>query len=177
MLEKEKQAMVEDLKKKIEGATSIFLADFTGINVKDITELRRDFKQSNVGYLVAKNTLIKRAVADGLLVGLNDYLRGPTALVLSPDEGIAAAKIISVFAKEHDSALNVKVAVMADKIVDSSKVKDLANLPGREVLISLLMGSLNSPLVGLASVLNGTVSRVVRVLDRIRQVKQSPENN
>ena len=175
MLEKEKQAMVEDLKKKIEGATSIFLADFTGINVKDITELRRDFKQSNVGYLVAKNTLIKRAVADGLL--LNDYLRGPTALVLSPDEGIAAAKIISVFAKEHDSALNVKVAVMADKIVDSSKVKDLANLPGREVLISLLMGSLNSPLVGLVSVLNGTVSRVVRVLDRIRQVKQSPENN
>ena len=177
MLGKEKQVMVEDLKKKIEGATSIFLADFTGINVKDITELRRDFKQSNVEYLVTKNTFIKRAVADGPLAGLNDYLRGPTALVLSPDEGIAAAKIIGVFAKEHESALNVKVAVMADKIVDSSRVKDLANLPAREVLIARLMGSLNSPLVGFASVLNGTVSRVVRVLDRIRQVKQSPENN
>ena len=177
MLRKEKQAMVEDLKKKIEGATSIFLADFTGINVKDITELRRDFKQSSVEYLVAKNTLVKRAVGDGTLAGLNDYLNGPTALVFSPDEGITAAKIIGNFAKKHESVLNVKVAVMADKIVDSSTVKDLANLPGREVLMAQLLGSLNSPLIGLVSVLNGTISRVVRVLDRIRQGKQSQENN
>lgn len=176
MLRKEKQAVAEDLKKRIEGATSIFLADFTGINVKEITELRKDFRQSNVEYLVAKNTLIKRALVDSPLKGIGDYLNGPTSLVLTPDEGIAAAKIINNFAKGHDSALEVKAAVVDDKIMDGSMIKSLASLPGREVLLSRLLGSFNSPLSGLVYVLSGTIARVVQVLDQIRQVKQSQEN-
>ena len=177
MLRKEKQAVAEDLKKRIEDATSILLADFTGINVKDITELRKDFRQSNVEYLVAKNTLIKRALADSPLKEIGDYLNGPTSLVLSSDEGIVAAKIISKFAKEHDSALEVKAAVMDDKIVDGSMVKSLAGLPSREVLLSQFLRGLNSPLSRLVYVLSGTIGRVVRVLDQVRQVKQSQEEN
>ena len=175
MLRKNKQAVVENLKNKIEGASSIFLADFTGINVKGITQLRRDFRASKIGYLVAKNTLIQRAVADGPLEKLNDYLNGPTALVLTQDDGVAAARLISEFAKEHKSGLEIKVAVMADQILDAETVKRLANLPDREVLLALLLGSLNSPLVTFVSVLNQTVGRVVRVLDQIRQVKESQE--
>jgi len=177
MLKKDKQAVAEDLKKKLEGAKSVFLADFTGINVKDITKLRRDFRQSNVEYLVAKNTLIKRAVADSPLEEINDYLAGPTALVLSADEGIAAARIISKFAKEHDSGLNVKVAMTANKVFDGSMVAKLASLPGREVLLAQLLGIFNSPIVGFVSVLKTTVGNLVCVMDQIRQVKQSQENN
>jgi large subunit ribosomal protein L10 len=177
MLRKEKQAVAEDLKKKLEGAKSVFLADFTGINVKDITRLRRDFRQSNIEYLVAKNTLIKRAVADSPLEGINDHLSGPTALVLSADEGIAAARIISKFATEHDSGLNVKAAMMASKVFDGSMVAKLARLPGREVLLAQLLGGLNSPIVGFVSVLKASIGNVVRVLDQIRNVKQSQENN
>jgi large subunit ribosomal protein L10 len=177
MLRKEKQAVAEDLKNKIEGASSIFLADFTGINVKDITTLRRDFRQSDIEYLVAKNTLIKRAIAGGPFEKLNDYLAGPTALVLTKDEGVDAVKIISNFSKDRALGMDVKVGVIDEKLIDAETVKSLASLPGREVLLARLLGGLNSPVVGFVHVLNGTLSRVVRVLDQVRQVKQSQENN
>lgn len=177
MLRKEKQSVVEELKKKMEGASSIFLANFTRINVKDITTLRKNFRESNVEYLVAKNTLIRRAVADSPLEKIHDYLTGPTALVLTQDDGIAAAKIIDAFARDRESGLELKMALMADKIFDAEAVKVLARLPDREVLLARLLGGFNSPIVGFVSVLHGTLGRVVRVLDQIRQVKQSQENN
>jgi large subunit ribosomal protein L10 len=176
MHKKTKAALVEDLRKKLTSAQSIFLTDFTGINVKDISELRKSFRESSVEYLVAKNTLIKRAVADTPLDQLEPYLVGPTALVLTEDDGINAAKIITRFAKEHEM-FSVKAGMMSEKVVDPGQVKSIASLPSREVILARLLGILNSPITGLVCILNGTVSRAVRVLSRVAETKQSQENS
>ena len=172
MHKKQKQATVDDLKQKIEGAQAIFLADFAGINVKDITRLRKNFREASVEYLVAKNTLVTRALDGGQIEGLEGYLEGPTALVLAPDDGVGAAKIISEFSKDREAPLKIKVGVMANKVVDASVVDSLAKLPSREVLISKLLGSLNSPISGLVITLNQTLGKGVRVLEAIRQQKE-----
>jgi len=176
MLKKEKVALVENLRKRLTSAQSIFLTDFTGIDVKDISQLRKNFRESSVEYLVAKNTLIKRALADTTLDRLEPYLVGPTALVLTQDDGINAAKIIAKFAEEHET-FSIKAGVMSEKIVDPGQVKSIASLPSREVILAMLLGCLNSPATGLVCVLNGTLARAVRVLSRVAEAKQSREKS
>ena len=128
MLRKDKVAVVDQLKKKLENAGTIFLTDFTGINVQEINKLRRDFREVSVEYLVAKNTLIKRAIADTPLEQLDSYLRGPTALVIAEDDGVQAAKVITGFAREHDT-FTVKVGVTDNKLISPEEVKAIASLP------------------------------------------------
>lgn len=176
MLKKEKTALVEFLRERLTSAQSIFLTDFTGINVRDISELRRSFRESSVEYLVTKNTLIKRAVADTPLDQLEPYLVGPTALVLTDDDGVNAAKIITKFAQKHVT-FSVKAGVMSEKFIDPGQVKSIASLPTREVMLSRLLGSLNSPITGLVYVLNDTIARAVGVLSRVAEAKQSQENS
>lgn len=176
MLKKEKSALVEELRERLTGAQNIFLTDFTGINVKDISELRRSFRESSVEYLVAKNTLIKRAVADTPLDQLEPYLVGPTALVLTDGDGVNAIRIITKFAEEHET-FSVKAGVMSEKFIDPGQVKSIARLPTREVMLSRLLGSLNSPITGLVYVLNDTIVRAVRLLSRVAEAKQSKEDS
>ncbi|OGF97043.1 MAG: 50S ribosomal protein L10 [Candidatus Glassbacteria bacterium RIFCSPLOWO2_12_FULL_58_11] len=176
MLRKEKSHYIEDLKKKLAAADSIILTDFTGVNVKDISELRRQFRQASSEYLVAKNTLIKRAVADTPLEVIGPYLAGPTSLVLAGDDGVKAAKIIVKFAEEHQS-FAVKAGVLSQKLFVGDQVKKIASLPSKEVLVSKLLGCLNSPVTSLVFVLNDTIARAVRVLDKVRQAKQVQENS
>ena len=176
MLKKEKIALVEGLKKRLTSAQSIFLTNFTGIDVKDINELRRSFRESSVEYLVAKNSLIKRAVADTSLDQLEPYLVGPTALVLTDDDGVNAAKIITRFAEEHGS-FSVKAGVMSEKIIDPGQVKSIASLPTKEVMLSRLLGLLNYPITELLYILNDTTARAVRILSRVAEAKQSQENS
>jgi large subunit ribosomal protein L10 len=175
MQKKEKERVVEDLKQKLSASKSVILTDFSGISVKQITQLRKDFRAASIECLVAKNTLIKRAVDGTPLKGLEPYLKGPTALLLSPDEGIMAAKIIRKFA-EDTQKLAVKAGVLSDRVIDSAQVKSIASLPSREVLLARMMGCLNSPISGLVFVLNDLVGRSVRVLDQIRQAKQAQES-
>ena len=176
MLRKEKQTVVDSLREKLTGAQSLFLTDFSGINVKDISQLRGQCRAAHLEYLVAKNTLIRRAVADTPLASLDPYLQGPTALVISGEDGVNAAKIIVKFSEEHES-FQVKAGVMSERIIDADRVKDVARLPGRKVLVARLLGVLNSPLAGLVYVLNDTLGRAVRVLDQVRQARQAKDNS
>ena len=175
MLKKEKTVLVDKLKKRLGTAKSIFLADFTGINVKDVNALRRAFQKASIEYMVAKNTMIKRAVADTPLKPLEPYLNGPTALVIVDNEGVEAAKIITKFAEDHQS-FAVKIGVMSEKFIQPGQVKNIARLPTKEVLVARLLGTLNAPIANLVFVLNGTLSQVVRVLDQVSKTKQ-PEKN
>ena len=176
MLRKDKSILVEDLKKKLAAANSIILTDFTGVNVKDISALRRQFRQASNEYLVVKNTLIKRAVADTPLEVMGPYLAGPTSLVLTGDDGVSAAKIIVKFAEEHQS-FTVKAGMLSQNLFDGVQVKKIAGLPSKEVLVAKLLGCLNSPITSLVFVLNDTIARAVRVLDKVRQAKQAQENS
>lgn len=176
MLRKEKSVQVDSLKKKLEASNSIFLADFTGVNVQDVDRLRRSFDKISAQYIVAKNTLIKRAIADTPLDRLNPYLTGPTAIVIAQDEGVEAARIIDKFAKGNQS-FKVKVGIMNSKLVDPEQVKNIAGLPPREVLLARLLGVINAPIANLVFLLSQTSGRLVRVLDQIRQAKEAHKDN
>src|SRR3954462_9557260 len=122
----EKEQLVVELKEKLEGATALYYTDFTGLNVKRMTELRRRLRKANVEYVVIKNTLALRAVNESGLVG--ERLKGPTGLVIGRD-AVGAAKVLTDFAKENDQRPTVKGGLLAGASIDAAQVKRLAALP------------------------------------------------
>src|ERR1041385_761324 len=119
----EKEQLVIELKQKLEGATALYYTDFTGLNVKRMTELRRRFRKANVEYVVIKNTLALRAVNESGLAG--ERLRGPTGLVVAKDP-VTAAKLLTDFAKENDKKPTVKGGMLEGKAIAVDQVKQLA---------------------------------------------------
>ena len=137
----EKQGLVTALRGKMEGATALYYTDFTGLNVKRMTDLRRRLRKAGVEYVVIKNTLALRAVNESGLVA--QRLKGPTGVVVAKD-AITAAKVLADFAKEHDQRPAVKGGVYEGNAVDEAMVKRLASLPTREEALSMFAGYLNS---------------------------------
>lgn len=137
----DKQRLVTALREKLEGATALYYTDFTGLNVKRMTDLRRRFRKAGVEYVVIKNTLALRAVNESGLVA--QRLKGPTGVVVARD-AITAAKVLADFAKEHDQRPAVKGGVYEGAAVDEAMVKRLASLPTREEALSMFAGYLNS---------------------------------
>src|SRR5215211_7518902 len=143
MKKTEKEQLVGELKDKIGGAQALYYTDFTGLNVKRMTELRRRFKKANVQYLVIKNTLALRAVNESGLVG--ERLRGPTGLVVTKDP-VAAAKLLTDFAKENDQKPAVKGGLFEGNAIDAAQVKKLASMPSREQMLAELGAGFQSPM-------------------------------
>jgi large subunit ribosomal protein L10 len=129
----EKEQLVSDLKTKLQSATALYYTDFTGLNVKRMTDLRRKLRKANVEYVVIKNTLALRAVNESGLIG--ERLRGPTGLVVAKDP-IAAAKVITDFAKENDQKPAVKGGVFEGTKIDKAQVTKLASMPSREQMLA-----------------------------------------
>ncbi len=144
MKRSDKEQLVADLKAKLSGADGVFYTDFTGLNVKRRTELRRRFKKAGVEYVVIKNTLALRAVNEAGLTG--QKLRGPTGVVVTKDP-ITAAKLLSDFAKENDQKPAVKGGIYEGAVIDEAMVKKLASLPTRDEALSILVGTFNSVLM------------------------------
>jgi large subunit ribosomal protein L10 len=144
MKRSEKEGLVAELQAKLEGAEGVFYTDFTGLNVKRMTELRRRFRKAGVEYVVIKNTLALRAVAGAGLAG--QALKGPTGVVVTKDP-ITAAKLLTDFAKEHDAKPSVKGGLWEGAPIDEATVKKLASLPTRTEALSLLVGTFNSVLM------------------------------
>src|ERR1043165_7449169 len=119
----EKEQLVDELKSKIGGAKALYYTDFTGLNVKSMTELRRRLRKQGVEYVVIKNTLALRAVNESGLVG--ERLKGPTGIVVAKDP-IAAAKVITDFAKANDQRPTVKGGMFEGKAIDAAQVTKLA---------------------------------------------------
>src|SRR6188472_375967 len=124
----EKEQLVADLKDKLSSAQSLYYTDFTGLNVKNMTELRRRFRRAGVEYVVVKNTLALRAVNESGLLG--ERLRGPTGVVIGADP-VTAAKVIADFAKENEQKPGVKGGMLEGKPIDAAQVQKLATLPSR----------------------------------------------
>lgn len=144
MKRSDKEQLVAELKSKLEGADAVYYTDFTGLNVKAMTQLRRRFRKAGVEYVVIKNTLALRAVNEAGLTGTR--LKGPTGVVVAKD-AIAAAKLLSDFAKENDAKPAVKGGLYEGAVIDEATVKKLASLPTREEALSILVGTFNSVLM------------------------------
>ena len=165
----EKEQLVSDLKEKLEGATALYYTDFTGLNVKRMTDLRRRLRKANVEYVVIKNTLALRAVNESGLVG--ERLKGPTGLVVAKD-AVAAAKVITDFAKENDKKPAVKGGLFEGKQIDVAQVTKLASMPSREQMLADLGAGLQSPMAAFVGALNGVLYMFAGALDALRSQKE-----
>lgn len=166
----QKEQLVADLSDKIKGATVLYYTDFTGLNVKRMTELRRRFRRAGVEYVVIKNTLAARAVTDA---GLDsERLRGPTGVVIGTD-AVAAAKVLTDFAKENDQRPEVKGGMLDGKAIDAKQVKKLASLPSREQMLAELGAGLQAPLAGFVGALSGLMYMFVGALDALKNQRES----
>ena len=165
----EKEQLVSDLKEKLEGATALYYTDFTGLNVKRMTDLRRRLRKANVEYVVIKNTLALRAVNESGLVG--ERLKGPTGLVVAKDP-VAAAKVITDFAKENDKKPTVKGGLFEGKAIDTAQVTKLASMPSREQMLADLGAGLQSPMAAFVGALNGVLYMFAGALDALRAQKE-----
>ena len=137
----DKQILVDSLRDKLGSANALYYTDFTGLNVKRMTELRRRLRRVGVEYVVIKNTLALRAVNESGMV--TQPLKGPTGVVVAKD-AIAAAKVLADFAKENDQRPSVKGGIYEGKAVDEMLVRKLATLPTRDEALSIFAGYLNS---------------------------------
>ena len=165
----EKQQLVNDLSTKLKGAKSVYYTDFSGLNVKRMTDLRRRLRKAGVEYVVIKNTLALRAVNESGLVG--ERLRGPTGLVVSTDP-VAAAKVLSDFAKENDQRPAVKGGLLEGKSLSTAQVKQLASMPSREQMLAELGAGLMSPMAAFAGAMNGLFYMMVGALEALRAQKE-----
>ena len=166
----DKEQLVIELKEKLEGAKALYYTDFTGLNVKRMTELRRRLRRANVDYVVIKNTLALRAVNESGLVG--ERLRGPTGLVMSKDP-VAAAKVLTDFAKENDQRPMVKGGIFEGRPLDAKQVGKLASMPSREQMLSELGASMQAPMAAFATAMNSLLSMFAGAVDALKTQRES----
>jgi large subunit ribosomal protein L10 len=168
----DKEQLVTELTEKLKGAKALYYTDFTGLNVKRMTDLRRRLRRAGVEYVVIKNTLALRAVNESGLAGTR--LRGPTGLVISRDP-VSGAKVLSDFAKENDQKPGIKGGLLDGKQIGVEQVKQLASLPSREQMLAQLAGGLQAPLAGFLGVLNGVMYQMVGALEALRSQRESAQ--
>lgn len=169
-----KEAAIADLQRKLAGAGNLFLTDYTGLTVEQITRLRGELRKDGSTYSVVKNTLFSIAAAD-LAKQLEQFLAGPTGVVFAGSDPVAPAKALKHFSDDV-KAIGIKAAYIEGRVVDAAQVMVLAALPSKLELIARLVGSVSSPLRGLVTVLSGNQSGLVRVLNAIREQKAAGSN-
>jgi large subunit ribosomal protein L10 len=140
----EKQQMVSEITAKLKENTCTVVADYRGLTVSQVTQLRKTLREAGIEFQVLKNSLVRRATAEAELTELDEILTGPTAIAFGKDV-VAPAKILSDFAKKNDK-LQIKGGVVEGRVVDSAQIKALADLPSREGLLSMLLSVLQAPM-------------------------------
>ena len=171
MKRSEKDVIIAGVKERAARAKSMFFADFTGITVEQVSELRREFRKSQVDYQVVKNTLAKKALAD--VEGFDKlaaHLEQPTAIAFGYDDPVAPAKIIKKF-REKNEKLKLKVCVVENRVYQGSQLEELAKLPTRNEIIAAILGSIQAPASGIAGAVGAVVRDLVNVIDAIEKKK------
>jgi large subunit ribosomal protein L10 len=166
----EKMAVVAELTEHLRYAQAIVLAEYRGIGVAHMTQLRSKARDAGVYLRVLKNTLARRAIADTPFAGLSDKMIGPLAYGISSDP-VAGAKVLNDFAKGNDK-LVIKGGAMANYVMDAKGVQALATMPSREELLSTLMGTMQAPVTKFVQTLNEVPTKFVRGLAAVRDQKQ-----
>ena len=139
-----KKVQVEEIAGKLKGAASVVVVDYRGLNVAQVTELRKQLREAGVEFKVYKNTLTRRAAEIAGVEAINEVLTGPNAIAFSGEDVVAPAKIINEFAKKNE-ALEIKAGIIEGNVSSVEDVKALAELPSREGLLSMLLSVLQAP--------------------------------
>lgn len=163
----EKAEIIAEIKEVIQNSSAVYLTDYSGINVADISELRNQFRKEGVKYKVYKNTLFERALKEcGKFDKLSDHLEGMTGYIFAKDNPVAPAKIIKKYF-DASQKLALKACYIETDYYDGSKLDQLATLPSKNDLIASIMGSLNSPASGIVGAINAVMRDLVSVVDQI----------
>ena len=168
----QKQSFIDDFRERIGKAPVFYLTDFTGLSVKDMTQLRMRLKETGSEYLVAKNRLVMRALAETELPDITEFLQGPTGIVLGYEGPVAAAKAVADFAKDHDDRPVFKIGVLDNEVLEPSEIQRLAKLPPRDQLLAQLAGALEGPMAGLAGALEGKLQEMAGIIESLRQQRE-----
>ena len=162
----QKSAEVSALVDQIGKASNAFLIDFKGITVPQVTELRKQVRETKSGYIVVKNTLALIALKDSPIVAMREQFNGPTAIAFNAADAVALAKALTKFAKDVP-AVRFKGAMLNGQVVPTEQIQTIATLPSREELVSKLLFVLQSPIRGLATVLQANIRNLAVVIDQI----------
>jgi len=144
-----KQAIIDEVTDKLNNAASVVVAEYRGLTVAEVTELRRALKAENVEMKVYKNKLVKRATAASDNTGLDEYLTGPNALVFGHEDAVAPARVLADFAKKHDN-LVLKAGIIEGNLVNVDELKAISKLPDRKGMYAMLLGCLQAPMAKFA---------------------------
>lgn len=167
MNREEKAAAVAALQDRFKQAKVMLLANSQGLSVGKIQKLRRAIKQAGGEYKVTKNTFARRAVRDTAYARLEQLLDGPSGLVFGYADPVAVTKVLVKFADENEK-LTIKAAVLDNKVLEPAAVAELAKLPGREVLLGMLLGLMQAPAAQLLRTIQEPGARLVRLIEQVR---------
>ena len=165
----EKEQFVTDFRSRVSESTALYLADFTGLDVKSMTRLRSELRQNGAEFLVVKNRLARLAMEALDLPDLAEHLTGPTGFVLSTEDAVAPAKVVADFAKEHKDRPVFKVGVMDAKLLSADEIGRIAKLPGRPQLEAELAGVFQAPLANFVQALEGLLHEFVGLLEALKE--------
>ncbi|WP_203247865.1 50S ribosomal protein L10 [Sporosarcina beigongshangi] len=140
-----KQAVVGEITDKLKAAASVVVVDYRGLDVSQVTELRKQLREAGIDFKVYKNSMSRRAAEAVGLEGLNESLTGPNAIAFSNEDVVAPAKILNDFAKKNDK-LEIKAGIIEGVVASADDIKALAELPSREGLLSMLLSVLQAPM-------------------------------
>jgi large subunit ribosomal protein L10 len=168
---KEKEKIITGLKERLGKACGTFLVDYQGLNVDELTKLRRELRKKGIEFQVVKNRLLLIASQDTEADILRDYLAGPCALAITYDDVVTPAKVLTKFMQDYE-ALEIKIGQINGKLVELSAIKRLAQLPSKEVLLSQLLFSLSSVPASFVRTLSEMLRRLVTVLEAIKGQKE-----
>jgi large subunit ribosomal protein L10 len=166
----QKKKIVNDLAEKIKSAKAVVFSDFKGLKVKDLTKIKKELREAGVSFAVFKKTLISIALKVAKIDLDAKEMEGQIAVSVSRDDEVAAAKIIEKFAKTSEN-LKITGGILETKIMSIEEVKALAKLPGKDELLTKLVGTLNAPISGFVNVLAGNIRGLVQVLKGISEAK------
>ncbi|MDE6952618.1 MAG: 50S ribosomal protein L10 [Erysipelotrichales bacterium] len=158
-----KKVIVDEIAQQLKGAQSAIVVEYRGLSVADVTELRTALREENVGFKVYKNTLVQRAAEQEGMTELSDYLKGPNAIAFGREDAVAPARILAKFAKDHE-ALVIKAGYVEGKFLPQEEVMEVAKLPNREGMYSMLLAMMKEP-----------VAKVARIIQAVADAKGGEE--
>jgi len=170
MLRKDKEAVVAEATRLLAATEALYLSDYRGLTVAELTELRGKLRGGGASFHVLKNTLARRAAADAGREQITELLSGPTGVTFCGDDPVAPARALIDFMRTHPQ-LVIRGGLLHGKLVDAEGVRALSTLPSRDALIGQLVGTMAAPLTGLVTVLQGSISGLARALQQIADQK------
>jgi large subunit ribosomal protein L10 len=167
----QKQAVVAEVSEQLKAAQAIVLAEYRGLPVGNLTELRKKARTSGVYLRVLKNTLARRAVAETPFAGLSDQMVGPLAYGISADP-VAVAKVLQEFSRDNADKFTIKGGAMPNVVMSPQQVAELAKMPSRTELLSMLLGTMQAPIAKLARTMNEVPGKFVRTMAALQEQRE-----